>query len=207
MNIKQGKPVLIGAVRRPLTVLLNAAGSGDADAREQLWTLVQDELRLIARSQLKYEVPGRTLQPTALINELYLRLADGQTFNWTNRRHFFGVAAKIMRCIRIDSARKRNRLKRGGNRRRVSLESDGDGDGALGAAFWAEDDPAETLAFEDALVRLEQFDQLKGELVMLRFYAGLTREQIGKMLGMAPRTVDKEWALARAWLHRELSDE
>lgn len=191
----------------PLTELLNAAGGGDGEARDRLWTLVHAELRRIAQQQLRNENPGRTLQPTALINEVYLRLTDNQPTDWESRRHFFGVAAKIMRCIRIDSARRRKRLKRGGDRPAVSLESGGDGRDALGVAVWSDDDPAEALALEDALAKLERFDPLKGELVMLRFYAGLTREEIGEMLGIAPRTVDKEWALARAWLHRELNAE
>jgi RNA polymerase sigma factor (TIGR02999 family) len=191
----------------PITELLNAAGGGDGVARERLWALVDAELRQIAQRQLRHEHRGRTLQPTALINEVYLRLTDSQPTNWESRRHFFGVAAKIMRCIRVDSARRRKRLKRGGDRRGVSLDSDGEGGDALGLAVWSDDDPSEALALEEALKRLEQFDPRKGELVMLRFYAGLTREEIGEMLGIAPRTVDKEWALARAWLHRELNSE
>ncbi len=193
---------------KPITELLGATARGDADARQELWSLVYDELRRIAQQQLSYEPPGRTLQPTALVNEVYLRLGGDDRVDWADRHHFFAIAARIMRCIRVDSARRRKRLKRGGGRQPLSL--DGLPDSSPDAATvpcWPDDDPAQTLAVEEALVRLEQIDPRKAELVMLRFHAGLTREQIGDMLGIAPRTVDKEWYFARAWLHRELSPE
>jgi len=193
---------------QPVTQLLAAVGRGNDAARKQLWELVYAELRAIARRQLAIESPGRTLQPTALVNEVYLRLCGCETVNWTDRRHFFAFAAKIMRQIRVDDARRRKRLKRGGERRPASLDApDGQGRALASIVAGLDQDPAETLALDEALSRLEQIDPLKAELVMLRFHAGLTREQIGEMLGIAPRTVDKEWFFARAWLRRALTGE
>lgn len=192
---------------QPITQLLTAVTRGDEEARRELWSLVYDELHRIACKQFEYEAPGRTLQPTALVNEAYLHLVGHEPIDWANRRHFFAVATKIMRSICVDGARKRKRLKRGGDRQRVSLEAAA-GERPLRADFasWT-DDPSDALALDEALTRLEQFDPRKAEIVGLRFYGGLTREQIGKMLGIAPRTVDKEWYFARAWLHRALSGE
>ena len=165
-----------------------------------------DELHRIAIGQAKHEAPGRTLQPTALVNEAYLRLLGDSGGGWADRRHFFAAAAKIMRRIRIDDARKRKRLKRGGARRPVSLDAASETGLALAdLVLWDDDDPAETLALDEALSRLEQIDPRKAEVVMLRFYTGLTRDQIAEMLKIAPRTVDKDWHFARAWLHRELN--
>ena len=190
---------------QPITQLLIAAGRGDADAHRAVWSLIYDELHSIARSQLGYEAPGGTLQPTALVNEAYIRLTGTKDVPWSDRRHFYAFAAQIMRRIRVDDARRRKRLKRGGGRQVASLDADSEGGLALAQVACAvDDDPAETLAFDDALARLEQIDQRQAEVVMLRFYVGLTREDIAEMLGIAPRTVDKDWYFARAWLHRAL---
>jgi len=190
---------------KPITELLAATGRGDDRARQELWSLVYDELHRIAQQQLKYEPPGRTLQPTSLVNEVYLRLAGDEHVDWANRQHFYAIAAKIMRCIRVDSARRRKRLKRGGGRQVTSLDGSPDHspDGAS-LPCWPDDDPERMLALEEALARLEQIDPRKAELVTLRFHGGMTREQIAERLGIAPRTVDQEWYFARAWLHREL---
>ncbi len=191
---------------KPITELLAATGGGDDDARQELWSLIYDQLHHIAQQQLKYEPPGRTLQPTALVNEVYLRLVGGDHIEWADRHHFFAIAAKIMRCIRVDSARRRKRLKRGGGRQVVSLDGSPDrSPDAASLPCWPDDDPDRMLALEEALTRLEQIDPRKAELVTLRFHGGMTREQIGERLGIAPRTVDQEWYFARAWLHRELS--
>jgi len=195
-----------GPPTQSITQLLSAAGRGDEGARERLWAIVYDELHRIAIGQAKHEAPGRTLQPTALVNEAYLRLLGDSGGGWADRRHFFAAAAKIMRRIRIDDARKRKRLKRGGARRPVSLDAASETGLALAdLVLWDDDDPAETLALDEALSRLEQIDPRKAEVVMLRFYTGLTRDQIAEMLKIAPRTVDKDWHFARAWLHRELN--
>lgn len=192
---------------QPITQLLTAAGQGDEEAHRDLWSLIYDELHRVARKQLGHEAPGPAPQPTSLVSEAYLRLVGNDRIDWADRRHFFATAAKIMRHIRVDGARKRKRLKRGGDRRRVSLDAAA-GEGSVRGDFtgWT-DDPAEALALDEALTRLEQFDPRKAEIVELRFYDGLTREQIAEMLGIAPRTVDKEWYFARAWLHRALSGE
>lgn len=191
---------------QPVTQLLTAIRDGDDTARRRLWDIVYEKLHTIAQAQLATEAPGQTLQPTALVNEAYLRLCGSDQVDWANRRHFFAVAAKIMRHIRVDDARRRNRNKRGGDSRPLSIDATDDHDCALAAILAGSDsDPAETLALDEALSRLEQIDPLKVEVVMLRFHAGLTREQIGELLGMSPRTVDNEWYFARSWLRRVLS--
>ena len=202
---------------RPLTRLLAAAGRGDASAHHKLWVLVYDELHRLAQHQVAKETPGRTRQPTSLVHEAYLRLTAGQNIEWANRRHFFAAAAKAMRHIRIDDARKRNSLKRGGGRQSQPLDEDliphpqrGRGTPAP-AAGWgtpvSEQDPAELLAVDEALGKLEQTDPRKAEVVMLRYFAGLTVDETASALDVSPRTVDNEWRYARAWLHRQLSEE
>ena len=186
---------------QPVTALLSAIAGGDGDARERLWTVVYDELRSIAQSQMNAEAPGRTMQPTALVHEAYLRLMGDDGQDWTSRRYFYATAAKVMRQIRIDDARRRKRLKRGGARARVDLDDCG------GAPALFDDDPAEVLALEEALRELESVDPRMVEVVTLRYHGGLTREQIAEALGIAPRTVDNLWSYARAWLHRKLQDD
>lgn len=182
----------------PITQLLAAAERGDSGAQERLWAVVYRELRGLAQHQMAVESPAATLQPTALVHEAYVRLIGRENVHWSNRRHFFGAAAKIMRQIRIDGARKRNRLKRGAGRRPVSLEEPH-------AVF--DEDPAETLALDEALTRLERQAPRQAEVVMLRYHAGMTIDETAKALGMSPRAVDKDWRLARAWLRRELTAE
>jgi RNA polymerase sigma factor (TIGR02999 family) len=192
---------------QPITRLLTASGRGDEAARRELWSLVYDELHRIACIQFASEAAARTIQPTALVNEACLRLLGNDHVEWADRRHFFGVAARIMRHIRVDDARRRKRLKRGGGRRPASLDAATDRRPELArVACGSDEDPSETLALDEALGRLEQFAPRSAEVVMLRFYAGLTREQIGELLGIAARTVDNEWYAARAWLRRELSE-
>jgi len=191
---------------RPITELLVASKGGDDASRAQLWELGYDELRRIAGCQMARERPGRTMQPTALVNEAYLRLVGEHEVDWHNRCHFFAAAAKMMRRIRIDDARTRNRLKRGGGRRRVPLEDGADGEASEGA-LTIEDDPAEQLALDEALRGLAQIDPRMAEIVELRYHGGMTREQIGAAVGIAPRTVDQLWERGRRWLYRELSDD
>jgi RNA polymerase sigma factor (TIGR02999 family) len=184
----------------PITKLLASAGRGDDLARDQLFGIVYDELRAIARNQMASEGSGRTMQPTALVHEAYLRLFGGNPVDWSNRCHFFAVAAKMMRRIRIDDARTRKRLKRGGGRRRISLD---EGDGVSVADEWAavyDDDPAAQLALDEALQRLEQIDPLVAEVVVLRYYGGMNRDEISAAIGIGSRTVDKHWDFARTWL-------
>lgn len=166
------------------------------------------------------EASGRTLQTTALVNEAYLRMVGGKQVRWANRRHFFAAAAKIMRQILVDDARRRQRLKRGGPgagtqpRSRKGTEEKDAGGGARGRkppALSVEEaavfdrDPTELLALDEALTKLEQIDPRKVEVVELRHYAGLTLDECAAAMELSPRTVSNEWRIARAWLHAELS--
>ena len=180
----------------PLTELLAAAAEGDTTAQGKLWSAIYDELRRIAQQQMAGEAPGRTLQPTALVHEAYLRLFGDSNVEWDSRRHFFGAAARAMRQIRLDNARKRRRLKRGG----------GAAPGALADEPPAFDqDPSEVLAINEALDELEKENPRQAEVVMLRYFAGLSEEEAASALGVSRRTVQTDWRVARAWLHRHLS--
>ncbi len=178
-------------------MLLAAANDGDESARKQLWSAIYDELRELARKMTAGEPRGRTLQPTALVHEAFFRLFGQDKGDWSSRRHFFGAAARAMRQIRIDDARKRNRLKRGGNNKR---------EGLVGAQVLYDQDPAETLAIGEALDGLEAENPRQAEVVMLRYFAGLTESETAGALGVSRRTVQNDWRLARAWLHRELNE-
>lgn len=181
-----------------ITQLLASAAEGDGAAQEELWSVVYSELRGIARHQMVSEGAGRTLQPTALVHEAWFRLFGANQAPWSSRGHFFSAAAKAMRRIRIDDARKRNRLKRGGGK---SCEA------APEQPAIFDQNPAEVLAVHEALDRLGAEDARKVDVVMLRYFAGLTEEETAAALGVSRRTVQNEWRLIRAWLHRELSDE
>ncbi len=180
-----------------MTKLLAAVGRGDESAHERLWAMIYDELHGIARQQMADEAAPRTMQPTVLVHEAYLRLLGGDgDIRWANRRQFFSVAAKIMRHIRIDDARKRKSLKRGGGESPRALE------GELGAF---DQDPTEVLAVHEALAKLEETEPRRAEVVVLRYFAGLGVDEVAEVIGVSPRTVDADWRHARAWLHRELS--
>ena len=178
-----------------VTQLLTLVRQGDTGALDQLWRLIYAELHRMAQGQAARDAPGRGPQPTSLVHEVFLRLSANEQVTWADRRHFFAAAAKAMRSAQVDDARKRKRLKRGGGWRAEPL-----GDGP--ATF--DPDPVEVLAVEEALSRLEQHDPQKAEVVSLKYFAGLTIDEIADVLGLSPRQVDKEWYFARAWLHREL---
>ena len=180
----------------PITQLLDAASQGDGTALSRVWAAVYQELHRLARAQLGQEGPGCSLQTTSLVNEAYLRLIGDGHVEWGSRRHFFAAAAKAMRRICVDDARKRGGLKRGGAQTPGSLPDE------LPAS---EEDPAKVLAIDEALQKLEQADPRRAELVMLRYFAGLSIDETAAALGVSPRTVDTKWRFARAWLHRELS--
>jgi RNA polymerase sigma factor (TIGR02999 family) len=187
------------AVRKEVTQLLRLAGDGDSQAAAELLPLVYEELRRLARARMANERgagAGHTLQPTALVHEVYLRLIGDEEVRWEGRGHFFGAAARAMRRIVVERARHRNRVKRGGGRERVELKED--------AALSAEPEPGEVLALDELLDKLEAFDRRKADVVMLRYYAGLSIEETAAALGISATTVKGEWAFARAWLHREL---
>lgn len=181
----------------PVTQLLEAVSAGDVSARERLLELVYQELRQMAAANLAGERPGRGVQATTLVHEAYLRLFAGNNGHFTSRRHFFGAAAQAMRRIIVDDARMRSRLKRGGGRALATLAFE---------PATLDSDPLEALALEDALVRLEREQPRAAEIVQLRYFAGLTVDQTAELMGIAPRTVDAEWSMARAWLFRVLSE-
>jgi len=173
-----------------------AAENGDRVALNQLWDQVYTELRRLAHIQLAEEGGRGAVQTTSLVNEAYMRLIGREPVAWENRRHFFGAAAQAMRRIRIDRARERHRLKRGGDRRIEPLLEDPPEDGP---------NQMDVLAIDDALKKLEAVDPRRAEVVLLRYYAGLSVDDTARALGVSARTVDGDWRFAKAWLHRELS--
>jgi len=184
-----------------------AANAGDGNAAERLLPLVYDELRRLAAARLRKAAPGQTLQATALVHEAYLRLVDERHVQWANRAHFFFAAARAMRDILVERARRKAALKRGGNRRRVDAGRDTQMGEVVERIVAAMDTPPEDLlALDDALAELERDDPDASRLVMLRFFAGLTEAQTAEALGVTDRTVRREWRYARARLHAMLSD-
>lgn len=182
-----------------VTRILASIERGDPHAAEQLLPLVYDELRKLAIARMAHEKPGQTLQATALVHEAYLRLTDNeQAQHWDSRRHFFAAAAEAMRRILIESARRRGRIKRGGDIDRVPLD-----DVAIVCAVEQED----LLALDEALRKLGAEDSAAAELVRLRFFAGLNHEEAAAVLGVSPVTAKRTWRYARAWLHREMQGE
>jgi len=177
------------------TVLLQAAEGGDAGAAEQLLPLVYDELRKLAAHKMANEIPGQTLQPTALVHEAWLRLVGNEGQQWNSRGHFFGAAAEAMRRILIENARRKRRIKHGGEMRRVDFTS-------LDVAITSDDE--QLLALDEALEKLAQRDELGAQLIKLRFFAGLSNVEAAKLLGIPERTAKRTWAYARAWLFEEL---
>ncbi|HUG28431.1 MAG TPA: sigma-70 family RNA polymerase sigma factor [Gemmatimonadales bacterium] len=190
-------PPPAGGAPADVTGLLVRWSRGDQTALELLLPVVYDECRNIAARQLRYERRNHTLDPTALVHELYLRLVDQRRATWENRAQFFGVAAQLMRRILVDHARARRAEKRGGTSIFVSLE-------AVGEQV-ADPRVADVLAIDEALDQLAARDPDQRRLVEMRFFAGLTVEETAHVLGWSPRTVKREWRLAKAWLHRELT--
>ena len=190
---------LVGPSRRRLvsevTQILSALERGQARAAEELLPLVYDELRRLAAWHLAKEQPGQTLQATALVHEAYLRLVGKEDPQWNGRRHFFGAAAEAMRRILVENARRKKRLKRGGDLERVHLAD-------VEIASPMPDD--DLLALDEALEKLAQTDARAVELVKLCFFVGLTQEQAAKELGISVSTAERIWAYARAWLFREI---
>ena len=179
-----------------LTVLLKAAAGGAPGAVERLWSAVYDELRRLARGQLAQGGGRRWMDSTTLVHEAYLRLVGPEPVEWDNRRHFFGAAARAMRNIRVDAARRRAAARRGGDKAPAALD---------GHEPFFDDDPTEVMAVDEALRKLEAVSPRRAEVVVLRYFAGLSIDETAQVLGLAPRSVDEEWRFAKAWLHRELS--
>ena len=180
---------------KEITQLLRAWSKGDRSALDQLTPLVHAELHNLARRYLSKEMPGHTLQATALVNEAYMRLIDWQNVEWQNRAHFFGVSAQLMRHILVDYARSRRSHKRGGGAVEVSLDQ---------AAVISSERAADFVALDDALNSLAAFDPRKSRIVELRFFGGLSIEETAEVMQVSPATVKREWSLAQAWLYREL---
>lgn len=181
-----------------VTRILSAIEQGKDVATDELFSLVYDELRRLAAGRLTREKPGQTLQATALVHEAYLRLVEGdQVQHWNSRGHFFAAAAEAMRRIVVNRARDKQRLKRGGNLRRVDLDLVSPAEDAR---------PLDLLALDEALERLAREHPECAELVKLRYFAGMTQEESAQVLGVTRRTADRHWAYARAWLYRALND-
>ena len=178
-----------------VTRILNAIERGDSHATEELLPLVYDELRLLAAQKLANEPPGQTLQATALVHEAYIRLVGSETQNWDRRGHFFAAAAEAMRRILVESARRKKSVKRGGDHHRMNLN---DADLAI------EGPSGDLIALDEALSKLSNTDPDLADLVKLRYFAGLTIEQVARFQGLSRRTAVDHWAYARAWLRREI---
>ena len=181
------------------TRLLRAWGSGDQQALEALTVKVYDELHRMARHYMQNEQNAVTLQPTALVHEVYLKLVDVEEVNWQDRAHFFAVSAKMMRRILVDQARARRSVKRGGGAPLVDLDK------ALEMSIGHRD--REVIAIDEALDALAELDSRKGRVVELRFFGGLSADETAAALNISPRCVARDWKLAKAWLSRELTRE
>ena len=180
-----------------ITHLLKEWSDGDPRALDELTPLVYEELRQQAARYLRKERPGHSLQETALINEAFLRLIDVKDVQWQNRAHFFGIAANLMRRILVDHARRRDAEKRGGDHIRLTFDD----------AFAIAREPAvDLLAIDEALDRLAAIDEQQARVVELRFFSGLSVEETAAALGVSPKTVKRDWSVARAWLRREIGD-
>jgi len=178
-----------------VTRILNAIEHGDAKAADELLPLVYEELRRLAAQKMLQELPGQTLQATALVHEAYIRLVGSDAQNWSGRTHFFAAAAEAMRRILIENARRKRRLRHGGGQQRVGLDD----------ACMAIEEPSEDLiALDEALAKLAIEDPVKADLVKLRYFAGLTIEQAAKILAISRATADRYWSYARAFLFHEI---
>jgi RNA polymerase sigma factor (TIGR02999 family) len=180
-----------------ISQLLAAWRQGDREALDSLMPLVYEELRRLARRYMRGERSSHTLQTTALVNEVYLRLIDVQDVDWQGRAHFFAIAAQVMRRILVDHARTRNRVKRGGGASQLSLSD---------AAVLGTESPPDFVALDEALTRLSAIEPRKSQVVELRFFGGRTNDETAEVLKVSRNTVMRDWSMAQAWLRRELSN-
>jgi RNA polymerase sigma factor (TIGR02999 family) len=192
-----GTKAMNSSPRSDVTELLLAWNTGDRTALERLMPLVYQELRRLAGGYMRSENPGHSLQATALVNEAYIRLVDQQRVDWKNRAHFFGAAAQIIRRVLVDHARTRGRLKRGGDEVRVTFDEES---APRSEVQW------DLIALDDALNQLAKLDPQQARVVELRYFTGLSIEETAEALGISPATVKRDWATARAWLFREMTD-
>jgi len=179
-----------------VTRILEELRNGDRGAIDRLLLAVYTELRQLAARKLSHERPGQTLQATALVHEAYLRLLGGQAIQWDSSAQFFTAAAEAMRRILVEAARRKGRLKHGGGRHRQEVDE---------ADAIVMPDSTDLLALDEALEKLAREDQVKAELVKLRYFAGLTVEQAGRVLGISRATADRYWTFARTWLYYEIT--
>ena len=178
-----------------ITQLLRAAQAGDAAAADQLLVVVYEQLHHLARARMAHLPPGQTLQPTALVHEAYLRLTDKSDVSWESRQHFFFAAARAMRDILVEQARRQAGPARGGGRRRRELDE---------TYAVIEPQAEDILAVHEALDELEKQDPVKAQIVLLRYFSGLTTAETAEVLGLAERTLDRQWRYIRAWLLKQL---
>ena len=179
-----------------MTELLLAWGRGDRSALDELVPVVHQELRRLARLQMRGERDDHTLQTTALVNEAFLRLVNRKNLQWQNRAHFFGIAAQLMRTILVDHARSHASAKRGGGARKLELNE---------ALVVSQQKASEVIALDEALNQLALIDPRQSRIVELRFFGGLTVEEAAEVLDVSPVTIKREWSTAKAWLYRELA--
>lgn len=180
-----------------VTQLLADLRQGAPDVRDHLFSLVYNELRRIASNHMRRERADHTLQATALVHEAYLQLVDQNRISWQGRAHFFGIAAQLMRRILVDHARGQKALKRGGDSQKISLD-DTIGVSAAGSPVLFDE-------LDEVLTRLQALDPDQGQIVELRFFGGLTVEEVAEVMGTSTATVEREWRMARAWLHQQLT--
>ena len=180
-----------------VTTLLNRLADGDQEAAAQLVPLIYEELRRSAVRRLRHERPGHTLQATALVHEVYLKLAGRRNAKWQNRVQFFSVASQLMRLVLLEYARSQQSVKRGGGQKKVSLDE---------VVLIAPDRTDELLAVHESLSRLEKLDSRQGRIVELRYFGGLTLDETAEVLRVSPKTVMREWNFAKAWLYGELKE-
>ena len=188
----------IRATMAEVTQVLTDTSGGDEATAARLMGLVYSDFRNLARAYLDREPPGHTLQPTALVNEAYLKLVDQTRVDWKGKTHFFAVGANVMRRLLVDHARARNRLKRGGGRRRIELDQ---------SLQISSDRDADLLAVDEVIEKLAHRDPRQAKIVELRFFGGLTVAEVAEVLNVSKRTVEGEWTMVRAWLRRELQQE
>lgn len=185
----------MNSVSKNVTQLLQDLKGGDTSAEEKLISVVYDELRRLAAHYMRRERPDHTLQATALVHEAFLRLTEQRDVSWQNKAHFFGVAAQLMRRVLIDHARARLRTKRGAGGQKLPLDE---------GLILTDAAPLELLAVNDSIERLAKLDARQAHIVELRFFGGLSVEQTAEFLGISPKTVKRDWSVAKAWLHAEL---
>lgn len=183
---------------KPITQLLQELRNGERQTLDEILPLVYDELRRLANNYLNRERSNHTLQPTALVHEAYLRLIGQKAIEWQNRAHFFGVSARLMREILIEYARGRNRQKRGGEfKTQIALDEN---------ISFSQQNQLDVVAVDDALSKLEKLDERQARIVEMKFFGGLTIEEIGEVLSISPATVKREWSSAKLFLYKTLND-